>query len=153
MGGMDAAPPDIAPEAPAARPDVTLAVTRGVVRLFLDHGWAPLTEFRLASGRRVDVAALDKKGGLVFAEVKSCREDFEVDAKWPDYLGFCDRFFFAVDERFPTGLLPDEAGLICADGFGGAVVRDAPETGLAAARRRSVLLRFARQSALRQFGA
>ncbi|MCA8894051.1 MAG: MmcB family DNA repair protein, partial [Amphiplicatus sp.] len=79
-----------------ARPDVTLALTRGVLRLFADLGLAPLAEFRLPNGRRADVAGIDRKGRLVFAEVKSCQADFDADNKWTDYLDFCDAFYFAV---------------------------------------------------------
>jgi hypothetical protein len=46
-------------------------------------------------------------------------------------------------------VLPDEPGLIVADGFGGAVVRDAPATPLAPARRKALTLAFARLGALR----
>ena len=58
---------------PFCRPDQTAIVTRGVVRLFMNLGYSPITEFKLVNGRRVDVAALDRKGQLVFTEVKSCR--------------------------------------------------------------------------------
>jgi len=106
-----------------------------------------LTEFKLVNGRRVDVAGLDARGRLVFAEVKSCRADFEGDAKWLEYLGFCDEFYFAVDSQFPHDLLPAGEGLIFADAFGGMVERPAQERPLAAARRKAVTLRFARQAA------
>ena len=134
---------------PAARPDLTLALTRGVVRLLLELGMSPLEEFRLTNGRRADVAAIDRSGDVVIVEVKSCRADFEADGKWPDYRDFCDRFFFAVDTEFPTGLLPKEEGLILADAFGGVIAKRAPERRLAPARRKAVILRFARQAATR----
>ena len=50
---------------------------------------------------------------------------------------------------FPDGILPDEPGLIVADGFGGAVVREAPATPLAPARRKALLVAFARLGAMR----
>ena len=133
----------------AGRPETTLAITRGVTRLFLDLGLAPLMEFRLPNGRRADVAGLDPKGRLVFAEVKSCREDFEADMKWTDYLDYCDAFYFAVTSEFPRELLPSAEGLILADGFGGAVVRTAVDRPMVAARRKAITLRFARQAAAR----
>ena len=52
--------------------------------------------------------------------------------------------------HFPVDLLPIEPGLIVADGFGGAVVRDAPLTPLVAARRKALTLAFARLAALRR---
>lgn len=124
-------------------------LTRGVARLFRDLGLAPLPEFSIPNGRRVDMAGLDQKGRLVIAEIKSCQADFDADDKWRDYLPFCDFFFFAVAEHFPRDILPAEEGLIIADGFGGAVLREAVERPLAAARRKAVTLRFARQAAAR----
>ena len=130
-----------------ARPDQTAILTRGVARLFSTLGLAPLTEFKLVNGRRVDVAGIDDRGRLVFAEIKSCRADFEGDNKWPEYLDYCDEFYFAVAPTFPCELLPTEEGLILADGFGGMVERAAVERPLVAARRKAVTIRFARQAA------
>ncbi|WP_375201970.1 MmcB family DNA repair protein [Hyphococcus sp.] len=140
-------------DADPCRPDRTLALTRGVTRLFLDLGLAPLCEFRLANGRRADVAGIDRKGRLIIAEVKSCRADFEVDQKWPDYRDYCDQFYFAVDTDFPRELLPDDEGLIIADEYGAAIARAAEDRPLNAARRKAVTLRFARQAAARSFAA
>ena len=132
-----------------ARPQVTSIVTRGALRLVLALGWAPLIEVGLPNGRRADVMALSPKGEFVIVEVKSGLEDFKADAKWPDYQPFCDQFFFAVAPNFPTHLIPTDPGLIVADGFGGAVVRDPVRTPLAPARRRSLMLNFARLAAIR----
>jgi hypothetical protein len=136
-----------------ARPDRTVALTRGVTRLFIDLGLSPLCEFRLASGRRADVAGVDRRGKLVIAEVKSCRADFEIDQKWPDYLDFCDQFYFAVDPDFPRNLLPETEGLIIADDYGAAIARAAEDRPLNAARRKAVTLLFARQAAGKALGA
>lgn len=133
----------------AARPDRTLALTKGVMRLFSDMGLTPIAEFKLANGRRADVAALDRRGAITIAEVKSCRADFEIDQKWPEYLDFCDRFYFAVDPGFPVDLLPQGEGLIMADAYGAMIARIAAERPLVAARRKAVTLRFARQAARR----
>lgn len=135
--------------APGARPEITTALTRGVSRLFRDLGLAPLAEFRLPNGRRADMAGLCPKGRLIFAEVKSCEADFTADGKWSDYLGFCDEFYFAVGGDFPRILLPETEGLIVADGFGGAIIRPAAPRAMAAARRKAITLRFARQAAAR----
>jgi hypothetical protein len=139
----------IEPSVCSARPDVTNVVTRGAVRLVVALGWAPLLEVGLPNGRRADVMALSPKGEFVIVEVKSGLEDFKADAKWPEYQPFCDAFYFAVTPGFPTHLIPAEPGLIVADGFGGAVVRDPHRTPLAPARRRSLMLTFARLAALR----
>ncbi len=132
-----------------SRPDQTTILTRGVVRLFIELGLSPLVEFKLANGRRVDVAGLDRKGRLTVVEVKSCRADFEGDGKWTDYLGFCDYFYFAVEPAFPLELLPASEGLILADAYGAMINRPAEARVMAAARRKAVTLRFARQAARR----
>lgn len=136
---------------PRLRPDVTAALTHGVARLFVDLGFLPLQEFTLANGRRADLVGLDDGGRFIIAEIKSCRADFEADGKWEDYLDYCDAFYFAVADDFPRILLPESEGLIIADGFGGAILRDAAERPLAAARRKAVMLRFARQAAGRAY--
>ena len=132
-----------------SRPDQTQLLTRGVIRMLIDLGQSPLAEFKLANGRRADIAALDRRGRLTIVEIKSCRTDFDADQKWSDYLGFCDRFYFAVDLAFPANLLPPEEGVIVADAYGATIKRPASARSLAAARRKAVTLRFARQAARR----
>ncbi len=133
----------------SARPQITGRVTRGAARLLTGLGLAPLAEAPLPNGRRADLMALSPRGELVIVEVKSGIEDYRADGKWPQYGPYCDRFFFAVDPEFPRDLLPAEPGLIVADGFGGMVVREAPEHPLAPARRRALTLQFARLAAWR----
>jgi hypothetical protein len=82
-------------------------------------------------------------------ECKSGRADFMTDRKWQGYLDWCDRFFWAVDAGFPTDLLPQGTGLILADGYGAEILRMGPEMPLAAARRKAMVQKFARQAALR----
>ena len=132
-----------------SRPETTKSVTRGAARLLADMGYAPLLEVCLPNGRRADVMALGRKGDIVICEVKSGIEDYRIDRKWPEYAPFCDVFFFAVAPEFPQAILPDEPGLIVADGFGGAVVREAPVLALAPARRKALTLAFARLGAMR----
>lgn len=132
-----------------SRPETTASVTRGAARLLADMGYAPLLEVGLPNGRRADVMALGRKGDIVICEVKSGVEDYRVDRKWGEYGPFCDAFYFAVAPEFPDDILPDEPGLIVADGFGGAVIRDAPSTPLAPARRKALTLAFARLAAQR----
>ena len=134
-----------------ARPDVTDLVTRGVCRFLIGLGYAPLTEFKLANGRRADIVGVDRKGRIIMVEVKSCRADFEVDQKWTDYVGFCDAFYFAVDANFPVELLPVDQGLIIADSYGGAIMREANSAPLPAARRKAVTLRLTRQALTRHY--
>ena len=132
-----------------SRPETTLAVTRGAARLLVDMGYAPLLEVGLPNGRRADVMALGPRGDVVIVEVKSGLDDFRCDQKWREYGPFCDAFWFAVDPGFPHDLIESDCGLIVADGFGGAVVREAPATPLAPARRKALTLAFARLGALR----
>lgn len=137
----------IAPPAPAARPDITTAVTRGAASFLMDAGYAVVREMRLANGRRADLMGIDRKGQFAVIEVKSCRADFEIDTKWETYLPFCDAFYFAVPEAFPLDLLPPAEGLLIADGFGAGVVRPPVARPMAPARRKALTIRFARQAA------
>jgi hypothetical protein len=129
--------------------DTAIAVCTGARRLLAGHGCATVTELTLASGRRADIVALNRDGCVWIVEVKSSVADYRSDAKWPEYREFCDRFFFAVPVAFPAELIPDEAGLIVADAFGAALVREAPEHRMAGARRKAVTLRFAHAAANR----
>ncbi len=138
---------------PSAAIDPTLPpadhLARGVLRVMDMLGYSGVTEMTLANGRRTDVTAIGPAGQIVIVEIKSSVADFRCDAKWPEYQPFCDQFYFAVGRGFPHDLIPDEAGLIIADAFGGAIIREAPENKLAAARRKAVTLRFARLAAAR----
>jgi hypothetical protein len=136
-------PPDRR-QSPAA-----LAVGRGTTRLLCSLGLATVCELPLASGRRADIAALGTDGEIWIVEVKSSVEDFRLDRKWPDYWRHCDRLFFATSLAVPAEIFPADAGLIVADAFGAAIMREAPEHRLKPATRRSMTLRFARAAALR----
>ena len=133
-------------------PDRAGDVRRGVCRLLVDHGLAPLAEVKLPNARRADVMALGRNGQVWIVEIKSCRADFLTDGKWADYLGYADRFLFAVDLDFPQGILPTTEGLILADRFGGEIVRDPVDRPLPSARRKVVTLIHARTAAFRLHG-
>ncbi len=135
-----------------SRPQITSAVTRGAARVFVALGYAPLVEVRLPNGRRADVMALGPRGEIAMAEVKSGVEDFRADQKWGEYGPYCDTFYFAVAPEFPSTILPPEPGLIVADAFDGAVLREAPCLPLAGARRRALTVAFARLAASRALG-
>jgi hypothetical protein len=132
-----------------SRPETTSAVTRGAGRLMAAMGYAPLAEVTLPNGRRADIMALGPKGELAIAEVKSGLDDFRTDQKWGEYLPYCDAFYFAVAPEFPRHILPETPGLIVADGFGGAVVREPPAIPLAGARRKALTVAFGRLAAMR----
>jgi hypothetical protein len=133
----------------ASRPETTQAVTRGAARLLMALGWAPLTEVSLPNGRRADLMALGPKGEIAVVEVKSSIEDYRTDRKWTEYGPYCDAFYFAVAPEFPRHILPEGPGLIVADGFGGAILAEAPVLPLAPARRKALTLSFARLAAMR----
>ena len=134
---------------PDAGEAIAAGIWRGVARYLIEADQAVLAELPLGNGRRADLVAIDRGATVTIVEVKSCRADFVADCKWQDYLDFCDRFYFAVDRDFPQALLPAGEGLIIADRFGGEVVREGPLRPLSAARRKAVLLRFARLAAAR----
>ncbi len=129
--------------------EIAPQIARGVGRHFRALGQATLQEFPLPDGRRADIFALDDKGGITIIEIKSGLIDFRTDQKWQDYLDWCDRFYFAVTVDFPRDVLPPEPGLIVADAYGAEVLRPSPGFVMAAARRRSLLLRSAARAATR----
>jgi hypothetical protein len=126
-----------------------LGVARGVSRLLIQEGYSPILEFTLANGRRLDVAAIGPDGTLVGVEIKVAIADLKGDQKWPEYLEFCELFYFAVPPDFPEELVPESTGLIIADRFGGAIVRPSARTVLHPSRRKAVTLSFARVAAER----
>jgi hypothetical protein len=125
------------------------AICRGVCRHLGEAGYGTLTEVVLATGRRVDIMAMDRRGEILVVEIKSSLADFRADQKWRDYLPFCDRFAFAVAPDFPRDVLPDEPGLIIADAYGAHLLRSAPHRPLVPARRKALTIRFGLVAAAR----
>jgi hypothetical protein len=82
-------------------------------------------------------------------EIKSSVADLRGDQKWIEYRRHCDRLYFATTHDIPREMFPSDAGLIIADAFDAAIVKDAPAHRLAAATRATVTLRFAHAAALR----
>lgn len=130
-----------------ARANAAALLSRGLTRFFAAHGLVSLPEFTLRSGRRADLLCLDARCRITIVEIKSSVEDFRCDQKWPEYLEFCDAFYFAVPESFPQALIPAEQGLMVADGYGATVIRDSGDFALNATRRRALLLQFAQLAA------
>ena len=95
------------------------------------------------------MVGLSPSGDVLIVEIKSCLLDYRTDGKWQDYLEFCDRLYFAVSADFPCDVIPHEAGLILADRYGAELVRDGLVERLTAARRKAMMLCFARAAALR----
>ncbi|MEM1365315.1 MAG: MmcB family DNA repair protein [Pseudomonadota bacterium] len=123
--------------------DRAMSIRRGLQRMFHSLRCSTLAELTLTNGRRADLVSLCPKGRITIVEIKSSTEDFRADTKWPDYRNFCDSFFFATLPDVPANLFPDTEGLIIADRYDAEIVRDAEEDLLSAARRRTVVQRFA----------
>ena len=128
------------------------SVCRGIRRLFARNDVWLLPEMPLRNGRRADLMGLDPKGRIIIVEVKVQRGDLLGDGKWPDYLDFCDRFYWGLPPHLDRAVLdgedyrPDCCGIVVADGYDGEIVRPAPLQPLAAARRKTEVERIARAS-------
>ena len=115
-----------------------------------------LAEMPLRSGRRADLMGVDARGHIVIVEIKVSRADLLGDAKWPDYLDYCDRFYWGLAPELDRACMegeafrPEACGLIVADGYDAEILRPAPLLPLAAARRKAEIERLARASLRRQ---
>jgi hypothetical protein len=125
------------------------AIQRGTARMLRQAGFASLFELPLANGRRADIMAIGRKGEVWIIEIKSSAADYLSDGKWPEYGDYCDRLYFAIPPEMDADLIDDTAGLILADAWGAEIMRDPDHRPLSAARRKSVMLLFARAAALR----
>jgi hypothetical protein len=122
-------------------------IERGVRRMLAWYGLASVSELPLGNGRFADVVGLSQAGEIWIVEIKSSRSDFRADRKWPEYRDYSDRLFFAVAPGFPLQILPEDTGIIVADRYSGEAVRVAPLHRLTSARRKAMVLRFARSAA------
>ena len=131
------------------------AVARGISRLFARNDMWVIAEMPLRNNRRADLMGLDAKGRIVIVEIKTARGDLMGDGKWPDYLDFCDRFFWGVPPELDRACLdgedfrPDLCGVIVGDEYDAEIIRPAPSHPLAPARRKVEVERLAR-AALRR---
>lgn len=134
------------------------AVARGVSRLFLRNQIMVQPEVSLRNNRRADLMGMTTNGEIIIVEIKCTRADLLGDQKWPEYLGYCDRFFWAVPAGFDIGplhgemFLPDRSGIIIADAYDGEIARPASLVPLAAARRKLETQRLARLAMRRLMG-
>jgi hypothetical protein len=141
-------------DAPLAAQDVA----RGVTRLFFNQDIFALCEVPLPNGRRADMMGIDSSGVITIVEIKVSRADLMGDGKWLDYLEYCDRFIWAVPAGFDLSPFEQESfhpaicGLVVADRYDAAVVREPAMRRLAPARRKAETLRFARRAARRLVG-
>ena len=125
-------------------------VARGIMRLFARNDIWCIPEVSLKNGRRADLMGVDAKGLVVIVEIKVARGDLLGDSKWPEYLDYCDRFFWGVSPGLDRGpleseaFLPDRCGVIVGDAYDAEILRHAPLEPLAAARRKAQVERLAR---------
>lgn len=139
-------------------PDVrrAQAVARGICRLFARNGVWCLAEMPLRNGRRADLMGIDARGQVVIVEIKTARADLLGDGKWPDYLDFCDRFYWGLPPELDSACLegaefrPHCCGVIVADAYDAEIVRPALGRPMAAARRKVEVERLARAALRRQ---
>ncbi len=135
------------------------AVARGICRLLARNDIWCLTEMPLRNGRRADLMGIDPAGSIVIVEIKTARADLLGDGKWPDYLEFCDRFYWGLSPDLDRAVLerpdykPECCGVIVADEYDAEILRPAPSHPLAPARRRVEVERLARASLRRQLVA
>ena len=123
--------------------EAALSIARGSRRLLRALGYSTLTELGLSDGRRADIVGVGGDGTVLIVEVKSSIADFRADRKWRDYAAHCDLLYFAISDATPAEIMPEEAGLILADRFGAAILREPERRALAPATRRAMMLRFA----------
>jgi|TARA_B100001094_G_scaffold125966_1_gene122067 hypothetical protein len=121
-------------------------ITRGVMRHFTQIGLSSLSEFSPTKGLRVDIVAIGLSDEIWIVECKSSQGDFKSDKKWQNYLDWCDRYFWAVDAKFPINILPSDTGLIIADAYDASIFREAPLNKLSAARRKKITKSIARSA-------
>jgi hypothetical protein len=132
-----------------------LGVARGISRLFARNDIWCCAEMPLRNNRRADLMGIDAKGQVIIVEIKVSRADLLGDAKWTEYLEYCDRFYWGLPpalDRSPLereAFLPEHCGVIVADGYDGEIIRPAPTRSLAPARRKVEVERLAR-AALRR---
>ncbi|SHN63950.1 MmcB family DNA repair protein [Erythrobacter sanguineus] len=137
-------------DSPAASALTASDVARGIARLFARNDIWCLGEVPIRNGRRADLMGIDARGQVVIVEIKVARADLLGDAKWPDYLDFCDRFFWGVPpglDRAPLeseAYRPDSCGVIVADGYDAEILRPAALAPLAPARRKAQVEQLAR---------
>ena len=134
------------------------AVARGVSRLFLRNQIMVQPEVSLRNNRRADLMGLTIEGEIIIVEIKCARADLLGDQKWPEYLEYCDRFFWAVPAGFDIGplhsdaFMPERAGLIIADAYDAEIARPAALVPVAPARRKTETQRLARLAMRRLMG-
>ena len=117
---------------------------------------AGISYYLTTQPKNLTIEFLDAKGQIVIVEIKVSRADLLGDGKWPDYLDFCDRFYWGLPPELDRACLeganfrPECCGVIVADSYDAEIVRPAPLHPLAPARRKAEIERLARAALRRQ---
>jgi hypothetical protein len=150
-------PPESCVDAPGS-PLCAADVARGTMRMLLRRDLVAMAEVPLDGGRRADLMALDSRGNIIIVEIKVSRADLLGDGKWTDYLACCDRFYWAIPAGFDAlpldgeAFLPARTGVIVADRYDAAIIREAHTDPLSSAARKRNTLAFARRAGRRLIG-
>ena len=121
-------------------------IARGVCRHLKHYDFACIEEFVPIKGARVDIIAVGPKGEIWIIECKSSPTDYLQDQKWEKYLPFCDRYFWAVPQNFPTNILPENDGLILADSYDAEIVRFGQKRKITPQKRKTIITKVARNA-------
>ena len=129
--------------------EVALKIQRGATRQLINAGYSCLSEISLPNARRADLICLHQDGHILIVEIKSSKQDYQVDQKWPEYKDYCDKFCFATHMEMDFELFPPEEGLLICDAYGGEFIRAPEGEKLSAARRKVIYQRMITQAAKR----
>ena len=121
-------------------------IARGVCRHLKQYNFSCLEEFVPIKGSRVDIIAIGPRGEIWIIECKSSPADYNQDQKWEKYLPFCDRYFWAVPQSFPTNILPANDGLFIADQYDAEIVRYGQECKISPQKRKVITTKIARNA-------
>ena len=128
--------------------DRAAEILRGVSRFLAERGECSLAEFTLKSGRRVDLIALDRKGIVTVVEIKSSVADYRSDKSGMNTSSIATVFFSRLPPIFLLRCCQNRVA-----SFSPTVLALCPSRAarghVQCARRKALMLRFARTSAAR----
>lgn len=83
------------------RKEVTEVLKKAAIGYFVKKKYAVHTEIGVErwGKRRVDLLALNLRGEIIIAEIKSCPDDYKSDKKWRTYLDKANKFYFVVSDK------------------------------------------------------
>ena len=78
----------------------------------LEKGYSPIQQLSFPNGQRLGVAAIGPGGQILEVKIQVALANLCGNGKWPDYLDYCDLFYFAMPPNLPHAHVPHETGLI-----------------------------------------